>query len=164
MPPVEGARWAVVVFGMPAILLGIVGVAYAGAYLVPGAPCAGSGDLTPPESDVTIAANDSAILIIHSGGDSLGGATTDRILIAVDDAESEFTHSENWIDGSGSVSRGESVTIHERDMGFEPSDRDTVTVRWYGNDPAVADFCPNGRSFADLQTTQVGNASIPLRT
>lgn len=162
MPPVEGARWALVVFGMPALLLGVVGVAYAGAYVVPGAPCTGSGDLAPPETDVTVAANDSTVVAVHSGGDDLGGATTDRVVVAVEDAESELSYTTEWVGASGSLREGGSLTVHERDLGFGASDRDVVTVRWYGNDPEVAGFCPNGRTLSDLRTVRIGNASAPV--
>ena len=147
---------------MPALLLALVGVLYVGAYAVPGAPCAGGGDLTAPDSQVTVAANDSAVLVVHTGGADLGGPTTDRVVVAVDDAESERTHSVEWIGADGSVRQGETLTLRESDIGFAPSGRDTVTVRWYGNDPEVAGFCPNGRTFADLTVTRVENASVPI--
>lgn len=164
MPPVEGYRWAVVVFGMPALLLALVGVLYAGAYAVPGAPCAGGGDLTAPDSEVTVAANDSAVLVVHTGGEALGGSTTDRVVVAVDDAESERTYSTEWIGAGGSVTQGGTVTITASQIGFDPTDRDTVTVRWYGSDPEMAEFCPNSRTFADLTVTRIENASTPIGT
>jgi len=164
MPPVEGFRWVAVVFGMPALLLGIVGVAYAGAFVVPGAPCAGGGDISPPTTDVTVASNGSAVTAVHSGGDSIGGETTDRVLVAVDDTETRRSLSVRWSLANGSITEGDSVTLHERDMGFTLSDPDVVTVRWFGVDPDVAGFCPNGGTFGDLTTTQVRNASVPAET
>jgi hypothetical protein len=49
-------------------------------------------------------------------------------------------------------------------MRFSLSDPDVVTVRWFGVDPEVAAFCPNSRTFGDLTTTQVRNASVPVET
>jgi hypothetical protein len=162
MSSVDGRRWVVVVFGMPVLLLALVGVLYAGAYAVPGAPCAGGGELTAPPSQVIVAANDSAVFAVHTGGADLGGPTTDRVVVAVNDAESERTHSTEWIGADGSVTQGETLTLRNSDIGFTPSDRDIVTVRWYGTDPEVAGFCPNGRTFADLTVTRIENASVPI--
>lgn len=164
MPPAEGRQWALVVLGTPLLLLGLVLAGYAGLFVVPGAPCGGGGDLTVPQTDVVVASNGSAVTVVHTGSDAIGGPTTDRVVVAVRDAESGTATDRQWIGSTGSLSRGDSLTITQREAGFAFTDADEVTVRWYGSDPDVAGFCPNGRTFGDLTRTQLRNASIPVES
>jgi hypothetical protein len=163
MEPPSGRRWALVVFGTPALLVGLVAAGYAGAFLVPGGPCHGGGDLAPPDADVTVATNGSAVSAVLTNG-SLGGPTTDRVRVFVEDGESDRRIAREWIGSNGSLERGDTFTLTGSDTGFALSDRDRVTVRWYGVDPDVAGFCPNGRTFRDLADTRVENASVAIDT
>lgn len=164
MADVTGRQWVLVVFGTPLLLLSAVLAGYTGLFVVPGGPCHGGGDLTIPDASPVVTANDSAVTVVHTGEESLGGPTTDRIRVAVEDAETREATSRVWIEGAETAARGDSLTITEAEAGFTFSGRDTVTVRWDGKDPDVAGFCPNGRTLGDLTRTQLRNASIAVRT
>lgn len=161
MAEINDRRWILVVFGMPLVLLGLVLTGYAGLFVVPGGPCNGGGDLTPPDADVVVAANDSSVSAIVTNG-TIGGETTDRVRVFLEDAETDRRVAREWTGESGSLSRGDRIAITEDRAGFSVTDRDLVTVRWYGTDPDVAGFCPNGRTFRDITVTRVENASIAI--
>lgn len=158
MAPVEGRRFALVVFGPVAALLVVAGVGYGALFVVPGGPCHGGGDLTAPESRIEISATDSSVLATHLGGDPLYGETTDRVALIVRDADSPTAASTHW------PAENETVRLFETEAGFAFDDRDTVLVRWYGKDPDVGGFCPNGRTMEALDGSTVGNASIAIET
>jgi hypothetical protein len=156
MAPDEGRRWALVVLGPPLLLFVLAIAGYILLFAVPGSPCHGAGDLTAPQSDVVIAANDTAVTATHVGGEPLDGASTDRVVLAVRKAGSDTTTSTQWVVED---SVGSTVTLTERQAGFQFDDSDVVSVRWYGKDPDVAGFCPNGRTISRLAGSEVGNAS-----
>jgi hypothetical protein len=157
-------RWAIVVFGPVVLLIGLVALGYAALFLVPGGPCAGPGDLTAPAADFAVASNGSAVFVVHVGNGTVSGETTDRVVVSVRNAESPDTASREWIDGDGTIERGDTLRIPGDEIGFELSDRDRVTVQWYGVDPDVAEFCPNGRSYSELTVVLLENASTPIET
>ncbi|MEF8975077.1 MAG: hypothetical protein V5A21_02465 [Halapricum sp.] len=157
-------RWAIVVFGPAALLIGLVALGYVALFLVPSGPCAGPGDLTAPAGDFAVASNGSAVFVIHVGNGTVGGETTDRVVVSVRNAESPDTASRQWIDGDGTIERGDTLRISRDEIGFELSDRDRVTVQWYGADPDLAEFCPNGRSYSALMVVRLENASTPIET
>lgn len=158
MSDIDGRRWVVVVYGTPVLLLALVGVVGAGLFVVPGGPCHGTGDLSPPDAEVSVVANGSSVSAVVVG-DRLGGDHTDRVVVAVDDAGTDRSASRRWLDGDGTLDPGARLTVTDRAAGFAITPRDVVTVRWYGADPGVAGFCPNGRTFVDLTRTSVANAS-----
>jgi len=158
MPPIEGRRWAIVVFGPVLALLVLALVGYGALFVVPGGPCHGGGDLTAPQSQIEIAATDSSVLAVHVGGDSLHGATTDRVALVVRDADSRAAASARWATGN------RTVNLSEGDAGFSFDADDRVSVQWYGDDPDLAGFCPNGRTIVALAGSSVGNASVPIET
>ena len=158
MTSVDGRRWALVVFG-PVVALCVLALAgYGALFVVPGGPCHGGGDLSAPASQIEIAATDSSVLAVHVGGDSLRGATTDRVVLVVRDADSPTAASARW------SAENETVGLSETAAGFAFDDRDTVVVQWYGKDPDVAGFCPNGRTLVTLAGSEIGNASVPIET
>lgn len=156
MPPVKGRRWALVVFGPPLLLFAVAIAGYVGLFAVAGAPCHGAGDLTAPQSEVVIAANDSAVTATHVGGEPPDRASTDYVVLVVRKAGTDTTASTRW---TLDERIGSSVTLSEAAAGFAFDDRDVVSVRWYGKDPDVAGFCPNGRTISRLAGSEVGNAS-----
>ncbi|QCC52505.1 hypothetical protein [Halapricum salinum] len=158
MAPVEGRRWALVVFGPVVALIVLALVSYGALFAVPGGPCHGGGDLTAPQSQIEIAATDSSVLAVHVGGDALDSETTDRVVLVVRDADSPTAASTRWPVENGTV------RLSETEAGFAFDERDTVRVRWYGKDPDVAGFCPNGRTIETLAARSVGNASVPIGT
>jgi hypothetical protein len=164
MSDIDGRRWVLVVYGTPVLLLALVGVAGAGLFVVPGGPCHGTVDLSPPDAEVAVAANGSAVGAVLSGDRALGGETTDRVVVAVRDAESGRTASERWVGAGELLQPGSTLGFTNRSAGFPLTPRDTVTVRWYGVDPGVAAFCPNGRTFVDLARVRVENASTGVVT
>lgn len=164
MSDVDGRQWAIVVFGTPALLLALVAVVGGALFVVPGGPCHGTAALESPEASVTVTTNGSGVTAVVAGDRPLGGETTDRVVVAVQDAESDRTVREQWLDRGGRLEPGASLSITNRTAGFGITPRDTVTVRWYGVDPGVAGFCPNGRTFADLARLRVANASAPVAT
>lgn len=157
-------RWAIVVFGPAVLLIGLLALGYAALFLVPSGPCAGAGDLTAPAADFAVASNGSAVFVVHVGNGTVGGETTDRVVVSVRNAESPDTASREWIDGDGTIERGDTLRIPGDEIGFELSDRDRVTVQWYGVDPDVAEFCPNGRSYSELTVVLLENASTLVET
>jgi hypothetical protein len=159
MSPVEGRRWALVVLGPPLFLIALAIAGYAVLFMVPGGPCHGAGDLTAPQSEIVIAANDSTVSATHVGGEPLDGAATDYVVLAVRKAGTDTTASSRW-DLDGGVES--SVTLSEAQAGFQFEDSDVVSVRWYGKDPNVAGFCPNGRTISRLAGSTVGNASAVI--
>lgn len=156
MSSVDGRRWAVVVFGPPAFLIILALVGYGLVFVVPGGPCHGAGDLSAPQSEIAIAANDSAVAATHVGGDPLESETTDRVVLFVQKPGTDTTAATDW---SVDESVGSSVTLTESEAGFSFEDRDIVAVRWYGTDPGVAGFCPNGQTMRSIAGTDIGNAS-----
>lgn len=162
MADIEGRRWAIVVFGPVVLLIGLVALGYAALFLVPGGPCAGAEDLTAPAADFAVASNGSTVFVVHIGNGTVGGRTTDRVVVSVRNAESPDTASREWIDGDGTIERGDTLRIPGDEIGFDLSDRDRVTVQWYGVDPDVAEFCPNGRSYSELTVVRLENSSTPI--
>lgn len=164
MLPAKGSQWALVVFGTPLLLVGLVAVGYVGLFVVPGGPCHGGGDLTVPDSDVAVAFDGSTVTVVYADDRPLGGPTTDRVVIGVRDAETGDASSHQWIGSEERLVRGDSLTLSAQTVGFDLTDADEVTVRWYGVDRDVAGFCPNGRTFGDLRRVQLANASVLLGT
>lgn len=164
MADIEDRRWAIVVFGPIALLLGLVGLGYAGLFVVPGGPCASAGSVAPPSTEFAIASNGSAVFVVHVGNGTVGGETTDRVVVSIRNAESPDAASREWIGSDGTLDRGDTLTLSDSEIGFALSNRDRVTVQWYGIDPDVAAFCPNGRSYSELAVIRLENASTPIET
>jgi len=164
MSDIEGRRWAIGVFGPIVLLVGVVVVGYVGLFLVPGGPCADTGDRTPPSADFAVASNGSAVVVAHTGNGTVGGATTDRVVVSVRNERSPDTASREWIGDGETIERGDTLTISAEGIGFELTERDRVTVQWYGIDPDVAGFCPNGRMYSELAAVRMENASTIIET
>jgi|GEM_PF-2572577 len=164
MSDIEGRRWAIGVFGPIVLLVGIVVVGYVGLFLAPGGPCADTADLTAPDAEFTVASNGSAVVVIHTGNGTVGGATTDRVVVSVRNGKSPDTASREWISGAGTIERGDTLTITAEEIGFELTEQDRVTVQWYGVDPDVAGLCPNGRAYRELTVVRLENASTLVET
>ncbi len=162
MSDIRGRRWVIGVFGPITLLVGVVVVGYVGLFLAPGGPCTDSRDLTAPDAEFTVASNGSEVVVVHTGNGSVGGATTDRVVVSIRNEKSPDTTSREWIGGEGTIERGDTLTITAEEIGFELSDQDRVTVQWYGVDPDVADFCPNGRAYRELTVVRLENASTLL--
>lgn len=164
MSDIEGRRWAIGVFGPIVLLVGVVVVGYVGLFLVPGGPCTDTGDLTAPDTEFTVASNGSAVVVIHTGNGSVGGATTDRVVVSIRNEKSPDTASREWVSSEGTIERGDTLAIPAEEIGFELSEQDRVTVQWYGVDPDVAGFCPNGRAYRELTVVRLENASTLVDT
>ncbi|MFW6018803.1 MAG: hypothetical protein ACOCPX_08270 [Halapricum sp.] len=158
MPEITGWRWVVVVFGPVALLVGFVALVYAGLFVVPGAPCGGTATVEAPTAEFDISTNGSAVTATYVGNGTLGGPETDRIVLAVRNADSPETASREWV-SDGTLSRGDSVTIPPSEIGFALSERDRITVEWYGSDPDQPGVCPNDNRYAELTTVRLANAS-----
>ncbi|QSG08868.1 hypothetical protein HSR122_1474 [Halapricum desulfuricans] len=159
MAEVTGRRWAVVVFGPVALLLGGVVLAYAGLFVVPGAPCGGTGTVEAPTAEFTVSTNGSAVTATYVGKDTVGGPGTDRIVVSVRSATSPDAASREWISDDETLSRGDSVTVPPGDIGFELSGPDRVTVEWYGSDPGQPELCPTGNRYVELTALRLENVS-----
>lgn len=164
MPPVEGRRWALVVLGPAGILIGIALIGYLGLFVAPGAPCAGADSVVPPSAEFAVASNGSGVTVIHVGNERVGGPTTDRIVVSVQNTESPDIVSREWIDSDGSLDPWDSLTIAADDIDFPLSKRDRVTVQWYGIDRGVAEVCPNGRTYSELESVRLENTSMVIET
>lgn len=164
MTDVDGRQWAVVVFGPVVVLIALVAVGYAGLFVVPGAPCAGAGGLSPPPSAFAVTSNGSSVTVVHVGNRSVGGPSTDRIAVSIRNAETPKAVGKTWIGSGETLSRGDSITIAAREIPFSLTDRDRVSVQWYGVDPDKPGFCPNGRAFHEVTVVTLENASLAIRT
>ena len=162
MSDIEGRRWVIGVFGPIVVLVVVVVVGYVGLFVAPGGPCADTEDLTAPDTDFTVASNGSAVVVVHTGNESVGGATTDRVVVSVRNQKSPDTASREWISAAGTIEHGDTLTITAEEIGFELTEQDRVTVQWYGVDPDVAGFCPNGRTYSELEIVTLENASTLL--
>ncbi|MCU4719641.1 hypothetical protein [Halapricum hydrolyticum] len=159
MSEIAGWRWTVVVFGPVALLFGVVGLAYAGLFVVPSAPCGGAETVEPPTAEFAISTNGSTVTATYVGNETVGGPTTDRVVVSVRNAASPDTASREWIDGDDTISRGDSIAIPPGEIEFQLSARDRVTVQWYGSSPDQPDFCPSDNRYAELTAVRLENAS-----
>lgn len=159
MSEIAGWRWAVVVFGPVALLFGVVALAYAGLFVVPGAPCGGAETVEPPAAEFAVSTNGSAVTATYVGNGTVGGPATDRVVVSVRNADSPDTASRDWIGSDDTLSRGDSITIPPGEIGFLLSGQDRITVQWYGSNPGQPDFCPSGNRYAELTAVRLENAS-----